>query len=109
MEEQQGQGLPVKKFVPEVGAVDSDLRFLRRGDLFWYEVGGKPTKLPERYAEGATKKFKALMYVAVGSPLWVKERNGPRVFTGIRFRAASESEIKIVAHTLNQTIRGPRS
>lgn len=103
------EGLPVKRFRPNEGPVLADIRFLRKGDIFWYDKKGKPTPLPAIYLTEADlkKKKKPLFYVAVGNPIWVKERTGGRTFLGIKYREATQEEIRAIAYSL--TIDNPPS
>lgn len=99
------ESLPLKKYQAGGGELDTEIRFLRKGDLFWREENGKPVALPEEIRE--ERNHKVLFYVAVGNPIWAREKNGVKKFLGIRYREASENEIRKLA--FSRTTKRPRS
>lgn len=101
------EGFPVKRFRVGEGAVSSDIRFLRKGDIFWYEKGGKPIELPDDFNTEHPGKpgKKSLFYVAVGNPVWARERTGGQKFLGLKYRDATPDEVKLIAHSITRSKR----
>ncbi len=94
--------IPVKRFRPDQPVADTEIRFLQKGDIFWYEKHGKPGRMPEGAMEFT--RSKAIYLVAVTGPIWARERKGTKRFVGIKFRAATETEIRLMAFTATEAL-----
>ena len=88
----------VKRYRDGQGILTSELRFLRKGDIFWYEDNrGKPARLPN-----CSPAPEGIYLVAVAGPIWRKDKKGVRQFHSIKYREAKEAEIRTVAYNLTR-------
>ncbi len=91
--------VPVKRFRPDEPIADTEICFLQKGDIFWYEKNGVPERLPEDAMKLA--RSKAIYLVAVTGPIWARLGRNKKRFAGIKFRAATETEIRLVNFTIS--------
>lgn len=94
-----GGYIAVKRFRVDEGIVDTELRFLRKGDIFWYEKHGKPARLPSAAETYQSGKVEGYYLVAIAGPIWKRERNGKRQFIGVKYRAATDIELRLLAYS----------
>lgn len=93
----------IKRFRFSEGAeVHTDLRFLRRGDIYWYEdASGTPVPMPSA-GRGEDSNFEVVYFTAVTNAIWDKNQDGERCFKGIKYRDASEAEILAMQQYLGE-------
>lgn len=96
--------ISVKRFRQGEPIADTELRFLQKGDVFWYEKNGKPQRLPKAAGNFKDINTKSFYLVAATGPIWARERSGKRKFVGIKFREASELELRLLAFAQTEAL-----